>query len=62
MLIVENAENEKIVINSKPAVFEEMWISVRFPKTAGLLFLKIGPQIPLHLMVLGRQQLFFMEM
>ena len=46
MIIVQNAEIKKIVIHSKAADFEEMWISVRFLRTAASLFYKIRLESP----------------
>jgi hypothetical protein len=39
---VQNAEIKKIVIHSKAADFEEMWISIRFLRIAAFLSAKSG--------------------
>jgi frataxin-like iron-binding protein CyaY len=39
---VQNAEIKKIVIHSKAAAFEEMWISIHSSGTAAFLFAKSG--------------------
>lgn len=46
LIIVQNAEMEKIFIHFKPAVFEKMWISVSFSKTAGFLFSNPAEIVP----------------
>lgn len=42
LMIVQNAEIEKIFIHFKLAVFEKMWILVSFSETAGFSFPEFG--------------------
>jgi hypothetical protein len=42
LILVQNAEIKKIFIHFKVTDFEEMWISIRFLRTAAFLFAKSG--------------------
>ena len=60
LIIVQNAEIKKIFIHFKPAVFEKMWISFLFSRTAGFLS-RNQTQIPPYSAISARMSGFCLK-